>query len=300
VVVAACAVAVAFVLVGAGCSGDGDGRVDLAFVSSRDGDYAIHVMDASGGDERRLTDSPTSNPTTPNEVFFQIEPAWSPDATRIAFSSRREGTFDLYAMDADGSETVRLTSTKEHDSHPTWSTDGRQIAFARDGDIFVMGDDGSDARRVSDPQSEDTEPSWSPDGEWIAYVRRTPGTTVRELWLMRPDGSDRRKLTDFASAVSGPAWSPGSRRIAFAAALDGSVYDIYSVGRQGGGLRRHTQSPDDAFEPSWSPDGRTIAFSRGGAIVTVDSDGRIEEVTDPENNDSSPAWNPNPPDEEES
>jgi TolB protein len=171
--------------------------------------------------------------------------------------------------------------------------------FARDRDIFVMDADGSNQHRISDPLSEESEPSWSPDGEWIAYVRRTPGTPVRDLWRSHPDGSGRERLTNLASAVFGPAWSPDSQRIAFAAALDGSVSDIYSIRSRGGGLRRHTQSPDDAFEPSWSPDGRTIAFSRGGAIATITLAGNVEQLTDPEDNDSSPAWNPKPPAEDD-
>ncbi len=85
-----------------------------------------------------------------------MEPAWSPDGTQIAFSSRVEGTFDIYTMSADGSGSRRLTSTKEHDSHPTWSSDGRMIAFARDGDIYVMDADGSGAHRISDSQSEES------------------------------------------------------------------------------------------------------------------------------------------------
>jgi Tol biopolymer transport system component len=281
----------------AGCGDDGRGS-DVAFVSTRDGDYAIFAMNATGGGQHRLTEADV-NTSSPDAIFFQVEPAWSPDGTRIAFSSRREGSFDIYVMQADGSGTTQLTSAKEHDSYPSWSPDGRQIVFARDRDIFVMDADGSNQHRISDPLSEESEPSWSPDGEWIAYVRRTPGTPVRDLWRSHPDGSGRERLTNLASAVFGPAWSPDSQRIAFAAALDGSVSDIYSIRSRGGGLRRHTQSPDDAFEPSWSPDGRTIAFSRGGAIATITLAGNVEQLTDPEDNDSSPAWNPKPPAEDD-
>jgi Tol biopolymer transport system component len=78
--------------------------------------------------------------------------------------------------------------------------------------------------------------------------------------------------------------------------VGGQFFDLYTVGVDGKGLRRLTRTGHDAFEPAWSPDGRTIAFSRGGAIVMIDPDGRNEEeVTDRDNNDSSPAWNPEPP-----
>jgi Tol biopolymer transport system component len=294
---AALALAVAAALL-SGCGGSGETPRDLALVSTRDGDYAIFAMAADGSDQTRLSEPEGDEADERNALFFQIEPAWSPDGERLAFSSRRSGSFDIYSMSADGTDLRRLTTTKrDQDLNPTWSPDGRSIAFQRGqpGRIFVMKADGSGARQVTDDLAEESEPAWSPDGSWIVYSRRTPGTTVRELWLVRPDGSERHKLTSFGSAVYDPAWSPDSTRIVFAGDLDGEVFDIYSIGVQGKDLRRHTQSADDAFEPSWSPDGRTIAFARGGSIVTIDLQGNVEEITNPENNDSSPAWNPKPP-----
>lgn len=265
-------------------------------MSTRDGDYAIYALNADGGRQKRLTDTDVDT-TSASGLFFQIDPAWSADARQIAFASRRSGSFDVYTMNADGTGSQRLTSTKEHDVQPTWSPDASRIAFARGapGQVFVMNADGSGVHRLTDDDAEEADPAWSPDGEWIAYVRRTPGTTVRELWLVRPDGSDRHQLTSFGRAVYNPAWSPDSRRIAFAADLEAQVFNIYSVGLDGKVPTRLTQSAQDAFEPAWSPDGVTIAFSREGAIVTVDPDGNTQEITDPDQNDSSPAWNPQAP-----
>jgi len=67
-----------------------------------------------------------------------------------------------------------------------------------------------------------------------------------------------------------------------------------TVGADGKGLRRLVRSPPDAFEPAWSPDGSEIAFSREGAIVVTTLAGVERQLTDPEDNDSSPAWNPKP------
>ncbi len=183
-------VAIVTVIAGAGCGGSEEARPDLALVSTRDGDYAIFEMNADGGAQHRLTPREV-DASSPARLFFQIEPAWSPDGSRIAFSSRRSGTFDLYVMNADGTGTERLTSGGKNDSHPTWSPSGTTIAFARAGDIYVMNADGSGPRRVSDPSVEESEPAWSPDGGWIAFARRTPGTPVQEIWLMRPNGSAR-------------------------------------------------------------------------------------------------------------
>ncbi len=277
----------------AACVGSDPSDPELLFVSTRDGDYAIYASSATGGGERRLTDADV-DASTPEGLFFQDEPAWSPDAGTIAFASKRAGTFDLYVMNADGSGTMRLTSTKEDDNHPTWSPDGARIAFTRGvpSRIFVMGADGSGARQVTDDESGEHEPAWSPDGSWIAYSRRTPGSSIREIWLVKPDGSQRHALTKLGGIAQAPAWSPAGQRIVFSATVEDNRYDLYTVGIDGKNVRLLT-SRDDSFEPAWSPDGRTIAFTEAGAIHAIDvENGDEETLTDPENNDSNAAWRP--------
>ncbi len=288
-------------LAAAGCGGSGDPGNDLLVVSTRDGDYAIFGMDADGGSQGRLTDE-RGDTSTAAGIEFQVEPAWSPDGARVAFASAREGSFDIYVMDADGNGTTRLTTSKENDRRPTWSPDGTRIAFARNVDesrLFVMNADGTGARRVTDDAAPESEPAWSPDGAWIAYTRRQPGTEVREIWLVRPDGSEQRPLTRLRGVAYTPAWSPDGERVAFSADRGDDRYDIWTIGVDGTGLRRATPAGVDAFEPAWSPDGELLAFSRDGAIVAVDAAGNETQLTDPENNDSSPAWNPQPDAEEE-
>jgi Tol biopolymer transport system component len=290
------ALACALTLVG--CGGGDDGSPDIAFVSTRDGDYAIFEMTADGGHERRLTPNDTDAETV-RGLFFQVEPAWSPDGTKFAFASRRSGTFDIYVMNADGTGTQRITSTKESDSHPTWSASGERLAFAREGDIYTVGADGSGEARISDPTAEESDPAWSPDGAWIAYVRRQPGTPAREVWLMRPDGSNRHAVTSQGARIFTPAWSPDSMRIVFSSNAETGVYTLYTVGADGKGLRNVVRTVEDNFEPSWSPDGTRIAYQEAGAIFTVElGGGDVEKLTDNATNDSSPAWNPRPPADE--
>lgn len=277
----------------ASCGGSSDADPDLLLVSTRDGDYAIFSLSTTEGDERRLTKTEV-DASTPRGLFFQIEPAWSPDGSTIAFASKRSGGFDLYAMSAAGSGTRRLTSTREDDGQPTWSPDGERIAFVRgaSGRLFVMDADGSGARRLTGDEAEENEPAWSPDGSTVAYSRRVPGSSVRELWLMRPDGSRRRQLTKLGGIAQAPAWSPDGRRLAFSANVEGDRFDIYTVGADGKDVRLVT-SGEDSFEPAWSADGRTIAFSEGGAIVAIDVEtGEERMLTEPEHNDSSPVWRP--------
>lgn len=281
------------VLLLGGCGGSDAPDPNLLFVSTRDGEYAIYAISTTGGDEQRLTAADV-DAATPQGLFFQTEPAWSPDGSTIAFASKRSGTFDLYAMSPDGTGTRRLTSTNDDDGQPAWSPDGARIVFARGAStrLFVMNADGSGARRLTGAAAEEGEPAWSPDGRLIAYVQEDPGSSVRELWLVRPDGSQRRQLTKLGGAAHAPAWSPDGRRIVFSADVGDNRYGIYTVGVDGKGLRPVT-SGEDSIEPAWSPDGEQIAFSEAGAIVTIDvANGEERTLTDPANNDSSPVWKP--------
>ena len=292
----AVAVAIGTAAVLSGCGGSDDKSPDLLLVSTRDGDYAIYAMNAGGGNQERLTDA-EGDPSSPQGLFFQIEPAWSPDGRQIAFASKRRGSFDVFVMNADGTGTRRLTSTSGDEGHPTWSPDGKRIAFSRGapGDLYVMNADGSSVRPIADGPADETQPAWSPDGRSIAYVSRTPGTQAQELWVMRADGSEPRRLTRLAATSSSPAWSPDGTRLAFSTNNGANPFDIYFVVVDGKGLQRVTMTPDDTFDPAWSPDGTTIAFSEGGSIFSVESQGDPRMLTSPSGNDSSPAWNPSTP-----
>jgi TolB protein len=277
----------------AGCGSGGSSSADIAFVSSRDGDYAIYVMSADGKGERRLSEKQEGVPEG-DSVFFQIDPAWSPDATNIAYASVQAGSPDIYVMNADGTGETPLTSGKTSDTHPTWSPDGKSIAFVRDGDIYVMASDGSSPRRISDIDAQESDPAWSPNGEWIAYVRRTPGTPVQNLWLMHPDGSARHALTHQTGRTFTPAWSPDSKRIVFSMNRE-ELFALFTIGVDGKGLRSVVPTANDNFEPSWSPDGSRIAYQEEGAIFTIELGGTgVEKLTDNATNDSSPTWNPQP------
>ncbi len=294
--------AAACLLLASGCGGSGSHGNDIVFVSTRDGDYALYGMSSDGSDQGRLTEE-HGDTSSPAGTTFQIDPDFSPDGTRIAFASARTGSLDVYVMDADGSNTRRVTTADGNQSQPSWSPDGSRIAYQSDQDgdhIYVMGSDGTGARRVTKDLAPEIEPSWSPDGRWIAYSRRLPGTEIRELWVVHPDGSGRRRLTARAEAAYGPAWSPDGKTIAFASKQETGRFEIFVIGVDGKGFRRVTFSTEDAFEPAWSPDGKTIAFSRGGSLVSVDpSGGHPTVLTGSDTNDSSPDWNPRPDEGEE-
>ena len=273
----------------AGCGGSAPkGPPDLLFVSTRDGDYAIFGGDTDGGHVRRLTEE-RGDPATPQGLFFQVEPTWSPDGRRIAFASRRQGIFHIYVMNADGTGTTRLTSGKRNDNTPSWSPDGTQIVFSREGALFVVPARGGKPHRVGRGFGNAADPAWSPDGERIAFDYRKPGFPQRELYVMRADGSGIRQLTKLRRTSALPAWSPDGKRIAFQSNGNLGRFEIYTIAVDGTDVRRVTRSLVDVIQPAWAPDGR-LGFSRDGAIW-VDDDGRQSRLTSDENN-SDPTWRP--------
>jgi Tol biopolymer transport system component len=276
----------------AACGSSARPRPDIVFVSTRGGDYAVYGMNADGGRTQRLSRGEKGDASSPQKLFFQDQPAWSPDGRRIAFTSKREGTIHIFVMQADGSGTRRVTDANQDDSHPTWSPDGRWIAFARGqaGDLWRVRADGSGLYHIESDPADESDPAWSPAGGWIAYSRRTPGSEVQEIWLTRPDGTHRHELTHLGAVSKSPAWSPDGRRIAFSSNARGDGYAIYAIGLGGGRVSVRTDGTED-FEPTWAPDGRTIAFSRSGTIDAVDAKGAVRELSKGEN-DVLPAWRP--------
>jgi Tol biopolymer transport system component len=210
----------------------------IAFASNRGGDSDVYVMDATGSNIVKLTDSP----------FEDSDPAWSPDGTRIAFVSTRsqnasdigESSEEIWVMNADGTDPVRLTKNKEFDDDPAWSPDGKRIAWSRLSgssalDIWVMNADGSGQRRLA---QRGTSPRWSPDGRKIAFVSRRDGNW--EVYVMNADGSGQRNLTRNAALDNGPAWSPDGPKIAFVRGQGRSAV-VYVMNADGSGQRRLTQ-----------------------------------------------------------
>ena len=283
----------------------------IAFVSDRDGNSEIYVMDADGNNQTRLTNN-----------LLNIEdnyPNWSPDGRQIAFVSNRDGNPEIYVMDANGRHQTNLTKNKSGDFYPVWSPDGKKIAFISDRDgylqLYVMNIDGSGATLVPNSQvssgqyisfgnmytsvnlsyGEDPGISWSPDGLKLSYSSTRSG--LSKIYIVDLLSGSQITLTTEESFGQDydPDWSPDGKKIAFVSNRDIGT-QIYLMNIDGTDQSLLTSEKDQkSNSPSWSVDGNKIVFQselEGSfeiSIIDINGTGQVR-LTNNQTNDTNPDW----------
>lgn len=252
-------------------------------------------------------------------------------AAKLAFAYNPTGdNYEIYLVDADGSDLTRLTNDPGGDLSPAWSPDGKRIAFVRtsvDGTessktfIHVMNADGTGQTRLAEGFS----PFWSPDGERIAFLAQQGENTEvwnPDLYVMTADGADQTNLTksdaqetigfSFGGSAFANPWSPDGKRLAFSRATyepgdaEGQVeatIEIYVMNADGSGQKRLTDK--QGMFVGWSPDGRKVLFISSAGMTgseeemyqlyVIGADGSGEKLLlelPGQNPQGFPAWSP--------
>jgi len=274
----------------------------IVFYSERDGNAELYTMNSDGSDQYRLTFN----------TFDEVAPIWSPDGSRIAFLSNREDPdpggcfpecfYQLYMINADGSEEHMVVETEMSVHHPDWHPDGSKISFDAEqgfqGNIYQLNVDGSGLKLLIE---DGFWADWSPDGSQIVFVSNRDGNL--EIYLADADSSNQRRLTNNQRRDFFPAWSPDGERIAFMAGV-GHGAQLFIMNTDGSGEQQITTKGSVNEDPAWSPDGRQIVFQSNqdgnfeiytlNLTAFLEGDGELElrRLTVTDAGDYWPIWGP--------
>jgi eukaryotic-like serine/threonine-protein kinase len=216
-------------------------------------DTSLFMINADGTGLIQLTNTPGAD----------LEPAWSPDGKRIAFTSTRDGNMQIYLFDVDSQSVIRLTQPDVNieNSQPAWSPDGRQIAYMAERvgtyQVWVMSDTGQDnAQLVRSGQSLwDYAPAWSADGKVIVFNERPRDNLLTRPWLMSvqyPDDASATRL-NFQTPIEDVEFSPDGLWLVSEGRDNQGNRDIYFMTVSGGNRTRLTTDQAVDFDPTWRP-----------------------------------------------
>jgi TolB protein len=238
-------------------------------------------------------------------------PMFSPDGKKIVFESNRNGNFEIYTINTDGSDIKQLTHDTAFDGTPVWSPDGKWIVFAserdKDSEIYIMNTDGSSQKRITTEKGDDSHPKFTPDGKRIIFcsARTTADLTIDwskqwiEIFTMNVDGTDIQQVSHFKAVSTFPALSPDGKKIVFRMVTTqaGFNWDLSNSERNSeifvmnyDGTNPVNISKNAAFDgwPVWGANGKKIVFAsnRNGPantsqIFMVDADGsNLKQLSD--------------------
>lgn len=240
----------------------------IVFISNRDGNDELYMMDYDGRNQARLTFN----------TIRDYMPAWSADGKQIAFTSYRKNRANLFILDPYEGKITEVASQGTNFA-PSFSPDGKKLAFCSTADegnpeIYVATSEGTHIKRLTFNKAIDTAPSWSPTSREIAFTSDRGGTP--QIYIMDAEGSNVRRVSFGGGYHDAPAWSPTGDRIVYVSRVD-QIFDLYVLNLRTNQIMKLTESNARNESPSWSPDGRHIVFSSNLTgtiqIYTIDYDG---------------------------
>ncbi|MBK9745796.1 MAG: PD40 domain-containing protein [Chloroflexi bacterium] len=234
----------------------------IIFQSNRDGYTRLYTMNANGTRTIRfLQDGVDAN---------DYAPAWSPDGTRVAFVSDRAGVgLDIYIVNVDGSNLIRLTQDARIKGDPAWSPDSTQIAYwdrevSGDIHLFRINVNSRSLVRLSTRGQNNGMPAWSPDGAYIYFD--SDRDEAWGIYSIDPNGNHPTRLTDGGVNSGRAAVSPDNLQIAFVSDR-GESDELYVMDADGSNVVRLTQNLAADHSPAWQP-----AIPVEVPVITVSAD----------------------------
>jgi len=225
-----------------------DGR-SVAFVSNRDGQWDIYVGLVAGGTVVRITNDPN----------VEMRPRWSPDGARLLFARLNDtGVYDLWVVPALGGTGRRLVL---NGTYPTWSPDGRSIAYGAGGVILLCDASGENQRAVTRPEPAfaHLQPAFSHDGRRLAFVVRTPGP-YGELAIVELGTGAVKWITRDGALSWSPVWSADDKFIYFASSRGGTT-NVWKIPSASGEPEQITAGQGADTDIDLSADGKRLVFS---------------------------------------
>lgn len=213
----------------------------------------------------KMADAYFATSTPPLLPMPLLPEAGLPTNHNIAFVDFNDGNNDIYIMNEDGTDQIKLTSGAFIDDYPTWSPDGRYIAFCsgRSGnnDIYVIDSSGGNLTNITNNDANDEFPSWSADGQKIVFISDRNGDS--DLYVINLITSQIKQITDTRNFFKlSPDWSPDGQHIVFS--KDETYLNLkhlYIMNADGSNLQQITANNTSDTTPAWAPDGKSIAFS---------------------------------------